>query len=347
MSNKRSRAASGGGAMKGDNFKLITGVGASIESRLHQAGILTYAQFASLSPEDIITILGNLSGLTKEKIDKQKWIGQARELALKFTPEEADSAEAEKPIEEAKSDVTRRRTARFTTDLLIENDEVVETRVNYLQTGDSEIWDGWNGERFINFFLTSADVRNAEPYSEAYLPSQVSVETGEDEAAVEEPVSTPAAADRVGEKPKPAKETAKPAKATKAQTETGKPAPLVVELAEHKFEIVPAESNRPARVLQHDQAFNVRLLLDLAKTASPQQYPLNYAAIIEARDLRDRSSQILCKENGKIERPGETITLKGSNLKPGSYILGATVTFDQPAQQLSPLSFGGGLLQIF
>ncbi len=348
MGNEQSNPAGGGPSPKGDNFKLIIGVGRSIESRLHRAGILTYAQFASLSPEVIITMLGNPSGLAIERINKQNWIGQARELALKFAPEESGSEEAGKRVEEVKSVETRRRNARFTVDLLIENDEVVETRVNYLRTGDSDKWGGWSGERFINFILTSADVRNVEPFSEEYLPSQVSVETGEAEAVVEEPVPATTAADRAVEPPKPIEEKAKPAKAPRAQPETSKPAPPpAVGLAEHKFEIVPAESERPSRVLRRDQKFNVRLLLDLANTASLQQYPVAYAAVIEARDLRDRSSQILFKGSGKIEGPGEPITITGNNLAPGSYILGATVTFDQTAQQIRPLSVGGGLLQIY
>src|SRR5262249_24058024 len=37
-----------------DDLKLITGVGPSIERRLHSAGILTYAQLATLSPSEII-----------------------------------------------------------------------------------------------------------------------------------------------------------------------------------------------------------------------------------------------------------------------------------------------------
>ncbi|MGE0127221.1 MAG: hypothetical protein AB7U82_03860 [Blastocatellales bacterium] len=325
MSNKRSRPASEGSPTKGDNFKLIMGVGASIELRLHQAGILTYAQFASLSSDDLITILGNLSGLTKEKIEKQRWIEQARELALKSAPEE--------PVKEVSTEVTERRNARFSADLRIENGEVIETRVSYLQTGDAETWSGWDERRFINFFVSSAGVRNFQ--------SQAAVEAKESAANIEALDQPPAKTARGVEKRQSAKEAVEEAVAEAVEE-------FVEEFGQPRLEIVSAESGQPSRVLRHNQPFGVRLLLDLTGLPSSQRFPLDYAAVIQARDLTNRNSQTLFNESGKIEGAGEAIiTMKGTSLQPGSYLLSATVTFNPPARHLNSINIGGGLLQIY
>lgn len=325
MSNKRSRPASESSSTKGDNFKLITGVGASIESRLHQAGILTYAQFASLSSDDLVTILGSLSGLTKEKIEKQRWIEQARELALKSAPEE--------PAAEVSTELTERRNARFSADLRIENGEVIETRVSYLQTGDAEAWSGWDEKRFINFFVSSAGVRSFQ--------SQAAVEIEESAMNTEASDQPLAKADRGVEKRQIGKGTVEEAVEKNVEE-------LVEEFGQPRLEIVSAESGQPSRVLRHNQPFGVRLLLDLTGLPASQRFPLNYAAVIQARDLMNRSSQTLFEKSGKIEGAGEAIiTMKGTSLQPGSYLLSATVTFNPPARQLSSINIGGGLLQIY
>ena len=41
-----------------DDFQLIDGIGPTMKNCLHQAGILTYAQLAVLTPEEIIAQLG-------------------------------------------------------------------------------------------------------------------------------------------------------------------------------------------------------------------------------------------------------------------------------------------------
>src|SRR5262249_4085822 len=120
MVSKRSNPAGKSPALQGDNFKVIQGVSSIIESCLHRAGILTYAQFASLSPDDIITIVGNVAALSPERIGKQNWIGQARELALKTMTEEQVEIE---PIEEdaqTREGDENQRTEKFTTEFSLD-----------------------------------------------------------------------------------------------------------------------------------------------------------------------------------------------------------------------------------
>jgi hypothetical protein len=63
-----------------DDFKLIKGIGPAIERRLHEAGITTFVQLATLSPDDVATLV-NGAGVSSSRIAKENWIGRAEELA--------------------------------------------------------------------------------------------------------------------------------------------------------------------------------------------------------------------------------------------------------------------------
>src|SRR6266545_4105800 len=97
MASTHSRAPRAGGSQGADDFRLISGIGPAVESRLHSAGILTFAQLAALSPDDIAALVAGLTGLSAERIVKQGWIGQARELAAEMAsepqPDEATPAD--------------------------------------------------------------------------------------------------------------------------------------------------------------------------------------------------------------------------------------------------------------
>jgi Helix-hairpin-helix domain len=48
----------------GDDFQQIQGIGAAIDRRLHDAGILTYQDLAALTPEQIAASLAGVAGLS-------------------------------------------------------------------------------------------------------------------------------------------------------------------------------------------------------------------------------------------------------------------------------------------
>jgi predicted flap endonuclease-1-like 5' DNA nuclease len=62
---------------------LIKGIGPEIKTRLHNAGILTFAQLSASSPEKIAAVV---AGLSAKRIAKENWIGQARKLASRQKP---------------------------------------------------------------------------------------------------------------------------------------------------------------------------------------------------------------------------------------------------------------------
>jgi Helix-hairpin-helix domain len=62
-----------------DDLTQIGGIGSKIADRLYAAGILTYADLASRSADEIIKLLPDVPGLSTGRLDS--WRRQARELA--------------------------------------------------------------------------------------------------------------------------------------------------------------------------------------------------------------------------------------------------------------------------
>jgi predicted flap endonuclease-1-like 5' DNA nuclease/outer membrane murein-binding lipoprotein Lpp len=60
----------------GDDLTIIHGIGAGTNARLRDAGIRSFAQLASATPDDLRQILGEMGRLAKV----EQWIEQAREL---------------------------------------------------------------------------------------------------------------------------------------------------------------------------------------------------------------------------------------------------------------------------
>src|SRR5258706_10494244 len=82
MASKRLRQSEMSLPPGADDFKLINGIGPGVAQRLYNADILTFAQLADLSLGEIASLVADLAGLSAERIAKQDWSGQARDLAL-------------------------------------------------------------------------------------------------------------------------------------------------------------------------------------------------------------------------------------------------------------------------
>jgi large subunit ribosomal protein L21 len=70
-----SKAASAGA----DDLKLLSGVGPTLEKKLHAAGVTTFAQIAAWTPEDVAAFDEKLN--FKGRIEREGWIEQAKTLA--------------------------------------------------------------------------------------------------------------------------------------------------------------------------------------------------------------------------------------------------------------------------
>jgi extracellular elastinolytic metalloproteinase len=143
-----------------DDFQRINGIGPSMENRLHNAGILTYAQLAALTPEEIIERLG-LSAMSAKMVVKHDWAGQARQLAPAPARDGRPAEPAPVGAQEAEDTSTERQHyATFTVELLLgEESEVRRTRVKHIQEGEQATWAGWEDGRLVSFFVEHAALR--------------------------------------------------------------------------------------------------------------------------------------------------------------------------------------------
>jgi|FLYN01.1.fsa_nt_gi large subunit ribosomal protein L21 len=62
-----------------DDLTLINGIGPAFEKALNAAGIYTFTQLAEQDPDDLASRL--TARITAERIRRDRWIEQARELA--------------------------------------------------------------------------------------------------------------------------------------------------------------------------------------------------------------------------------------------------------------------------
>jgi hypothetical protein len=135
-----------------DDFKRIKGIGPTIEMRLHQAGILTFAQLAALTPAEIADLVPNLPGLSAEHVAEQDWLGQAQKLAAEATLAEPAPVEA--------SPGNRQYDVSFTVKLLLNEDNSVRrTQVVDNRSKAEEQWAGWNAGRMVTFINQQAALR--------------------------------------------------------------------------------------------------------------------------------------------------------------------------------------------
>jgi hypothetical protein len=137
------------GTLQEGDFRRISGIGPGIEQRLKAAGIKTFDQLASLSPEEIVVTLNGLVGITRERIIQQDWGGQAGKFAL-----EVKKAEPQEEVE----DISERQHYRsFMIELLLDEERNVRrTRAVHVQGGEKESWAGWSPVRLTNWMAIQA-----------------------------------------------------------------------------------------------------------------------------------------------------------------------------------------------
>jgi hypothetical protein len=136
------------------DFKLIHGIGPGIERRFHAAGILTYSQLASMTPEKVLAALGDVIGLTLNRVVEQDWINQARSLA------------AEEQSEIYNNPIDRQHYASFMVELLLDmENHVRRTRIVNIQTKTEDTWASWEGARLLDFIVSESGLRFSETES--------------------------------------------------------------------------------------------------------------------------------------------------------------------------------------
>lgn len=133
MSRKHSRSGRSHGK---DDLTLIKNIDSGIEARLKSAGILTFSDLSVLNPEEVLSKMGEASGLSADLIAREDWTGQAKVLAA------------------------RRLTAQFVVELLLNEDQTVKTtRVRHMESGDEGQWDGWDEPSLAGFLIGRGKVK--------------------------------------------------------------------------------------------------------------------------------------------------------------------------------------------
>ncbi|MEM7321119.1 MAG: hypothetical protein AAF408_19105, partial [Pseudomonadota bacterium] len=85
-----------------DDLKLLKGVGPKLEQKLNAVGVTTFAQIAAWGADDVARMDEALS--FKGRIDRDGWIGQAKQLAAGEETEFARRAKAKGPEIENSTD---------------------------------------------------------------------------------------------------------------------------------------------------------------------------------------------------------------------------------------------------
>jgi hypothetical protein len=149
----RNRRTSAPADQAADDFQQIQGIGAAIDRRLHDAGILTYGDLAALTPEQIAASLTGVAGLSPARITSQDWTGQAGRLAGPAAP----------PLPSEPD----QRYASFHVEFLLDvDDSVRRTKVHHHQSGTDEAWAGWDEDRLL------ALLRDHIPHMSSQLPAE-------------------------------------------------------------------------------------------------------------------------------------------------------------------------------
>jgi hypothetical protein len=156
----------------GDDFQKIQGIGATIDRRLHDAGILTYQDLAARTPEQIAASLAGVAGLSAARIASQDWAGKAGQLAGPAAP----------PLPSERD----QHYASFHVELLLDVDNSVRrTKVHHHQSDTDETWPGWDEDRLLALLRDHIPLMAPrQPAEAADLPPCAAPATTKPETAV-------------------------------------------------------------------------------------------------------------------------------------------------------------------
>ena len=165
---QRKRLAADNKGRAGEDLEKITGIGPAVAERLRHAGVTTCRDLAARTPEQLAESLGDVAGMSAQRIAHQDWIGQARRLAG-FPPETSED-EFER----------HQHYATFHVELLVGPDgEIRRTQSRHYQSDAAESWPGWDPDQLMAFLYMRASIdRTARTTPVPVLPpSPIRVES--------------------------------------------------------------------------------------------------------------------------------------------------------------------------
>lgn len=301
-----------------DNFTHITGIGPAIERRLHEAGITTFADLAVQSATQLANVLQGMAGMSASRIEEQKWIERAGELASNAnveteppptsgTEDDADTKSGEM-IPDVESPGNGQHYATFKLDLLLESDnEVRRTRIVHVQDGEQRSWAGWQPEELLQFIAQETGIK-----PQAAEPPRVESPEPEVSTAEEQPMLTGA-------------------------------------LELRTFEILRsgAEARSGQHLLRHHETFTIHMELDIRELSLPEGKSLQYSGLLRAKQLRDGTRIVAGRAGGEItDRDRLVLRIPNVSLQPGAYRLEAEVTLSTAQAALLSANVPGRIVQV-
>jgi hypothetical protein len=307
--------ASAASEQPADDLRAVRGIGRETARRLHDAGVRTFADLARHSPSEIAT----KARVQAPRVEREDWIGQARELADRPSP-----ADAEGP--EIASDDTEHRESFILRLSLDDDNKVIRTVVTHVRSErEAPSWAGWDTVQLLEFLSEYVDLG-------------------------EEAEARPAAAAATAGEPEPAR----PAGAAAGEPKPALPTlPLPSEVRLRELDVVPAASGAPQWSLRADEPFAVRLAFDLQGAEAVSRAPLAYTVSIFARSLGEsrRQTETVGENDGTLEGTGRATleVLRSTGLPPGTYRLEGTLHLRDPDSARPPrlVTLKGGLLQVY
>jgi hypothetical protein len=341
-----------------DDFKLIAGISQGIENRLHKAGIRTYAQIASLTPQKILLKLGNIKGYSAKRIEDENWIGQASKRCKQGV--------RQKTLQKTtpKTEI-RQHYENFTIEFLLDDRNVCRrTRVRHVQSGDADTWAGWEPEQLANFLARHAGLglpgrretvsavpapdqgttipTEPPPFAKTEATELLPAQENINSSLVYKPISTNI--DSVGQSPSM---RSRPKPSLSEETKKG-----LEKIHLREWKIFARDTNVPSHILNHDQIFDLSLMLVLDREMFPFTSDVKYCATIYAKQIGTKNRQSIGEvQNISLVSNKLDLMVNCASLSPGIYRLEALVTLEPAGNQPERLAVKEllecGLLQVY
>jgi hypothetical protein len=310
-------AASGASEQPADELRAVRGIGRETARRLHDAGVRTFTDLSRHSPREIAT----KARVPLPRVEREDWIGQARELAERSSRTGAEGPET--AIDEAE------HRESFVLRLTLDDDnKVIRTLVTHVRSKrEAPPWAGWNTFQLLEFLSEYCDL-------------------GEEAAATPMGGTTVSAASVSESEP-----------AQLAVAAVGKPQPALLtpqlpsDLRLAEFAVVSAAPRASQRSLKAGEPFIVRLAFDLPDAKAWGRAPLAYTVRISARTLGEsrRRTETVGEDAGPLGRTGRAVLeVRSTGLPSGTYRLEGSLRLRDPdsAGPHRLITLKAGLLQV-
>jgi predicted flap endonuclease-1-like 5' DNA nuclease len=289
-----------------DDFTRIFGIGRALNSRLHQAGVTSYADLAALNPEKIVSLLADAVAVSAGRIGNEGWISQASKLAEEAAAPQVVKSAAEAVLPQAgkaaaeaaapagqgasgdSSDAPPAASATglhyesFVVRILLHDVDgrVANTTIQHVGSGTEHRWPGLDEPALLNFISAYVSHGAIRP-----LPVPQVGGPGED----------------------------------------GLPGPELPSIPPSTLVDAPLTLERDPRVPRSGEPFTVVITLDLTHLEPQLEPRARFLAMVLARPLSGAAAQVVSEADGILCADAPQIMLRSAGLPTGTYRLEAVV----------------------